>query len=497
MDLVTVFKVLLRRWGIVLPGLVLVIIVTIYAGRAVAPTYRAQGSLLLLPPNPPTADDHANSSNAKAPPSPPSRPNPYRELGLDGTAVVLTQAVSSADVVQELAATGATGGYQVKNEDRSPIITIVATGANEDEAITTDVLVMKRVQRELLDRQRESGASPDTFIRTDVLRTSQVEELAGSKSRVMVAAFFLGIALVASLALAVESIATRRRRNALPVPEPMPAASSAFDEAGIDEPAAAADDRFDPLLTPLRSPASDGHHPPSRRTSRRRRRDLDRVDRDDAGVLEDASFPSALTYEAPSASMVEHAPPARGGADESGESNLSSEWWAQYEVLFDGLELSDQPEGEPIVGEPVAPVVAPQPFAAARTDAMPEIHPQPAPVLGHDVGAEPELPTIIGNGNGHTPVEEPAEEESQGGMVLDWWAAWSGRQSARQQASEARPNGSGNGHQDVPTGDSPAPDGWWTDEIAVLGGSGRYQRERVVGLPNLDDEGPASEPRDV
>lgn len=205
MDLMVALRVLLRRWAVVLPGLVIVVMGCVAVGRGIPPTYQTGASLLVLPANPPSLEH-----GAALPPG--ARPNPYDELRPDGTAAVLAQVVSSRDVAQELAIAGATGGYTLEAEQKSPILTLTVTGRSEGEARTTSILVARRVQTELLDRQRATGADPQTFMHVEFLRTSPVDELLASRTRVMSGLGALGTFLAVSLAFVVEAFAESRRR---------------------------------------------------------------------------------------------------------------------------------------------------------------------------------------------------------------------------------------------------------------------------------------------
>ncbi|MDQ3932799.1 MAG: chain length determinant protein, partial [Actinomycetota bacterium] len=63
MDLVTFLRVLLRRWDVVLPGLLLTVVTVMAAGASVSPEYEAEGSVLLLGPATSTSSQGAVAVN--------------------------------------------------------------------------------------------------------------------------------------------------------------------------------------------------------------------------------------------------------------------------------------------------------------------------------------------------------------------------------------------------------------------------------------------------
>ncbi|MDP8931295.1 MAG: hypothetical protein M3O70_22670 [Actinomycetota bacterium] len=207
MDLVTFLRVLLRRWDVVVPGLVLTFVVVIAAGSSVSAEYEAEASLLLLGPSTSTSSQGAVAVN-------PYLNNPEK---LDATAVIIDRSMSSEEIKRELANLGATADYELTPTEKTPILTVTARGSSRDQVLHTSQLVLERVQGDLVRRQLEAGAPEHTWIRTEILSTPQVSMNTGNKPRVMAAVGALGLGITVMLAFMVESLAAwlpRRLRAA-------------------------------------------------------------------------------------------------------------------------------------------------------------------------------------------------------------------------------------------------------------------------------------------
>ncbi|MFN2557379.1 MAG: hypothetical protein ABR592_11040 [Nitriliruptorales bacterium] len=226
MDFVTFLRVLLRRWDVVLPGVVLTLLTVVAAGGSVAPEYEAEGSVLLLGPS--TATSSQGGAVAV---------NPYLNIpsSLDSTAVILAETLRSEQVMRELADLGANADYEIEPTEKTPILTVTAKGSSMEQVLHTSQLVMQRAQDDLAARQQAAGAPQETFIRSQVLRPPRGTVHSGSKPRVMAAVGAVGIGLTIMLAFAVETLAGWRRQRrqyeapAVPLAPPAgPASEVAF-----------------------------------------------------------------------------------------------------------------------------------------------------------------------------------------------------------------------------------------------------------------------------
>ncbi len=203
MDLVTFLRVLLRRWDVVLPGLLLTLVTVMAAGTSVDPEYEAEGSVLLLGPSTSTSSQGAVAVN------------PYLSFNssLESSAAIVAESMSSGETVRELADAGATAGYKVSHTQKTPILTVSARGPSKELVLYTADLVLQRLQEDLATRQEEAGAPAATLIRSQVLSPPRAAMHAGNRPRVMTAVGAVGLGTTIMLAFAVESLATWRNRQ--------------------------------------------------------------------------------------------------------------------------------------------------------------------------------------------------------------------------------------------------------------------------------------------
>ncbi len=197
-ELMALARILLQRWYVVVPTLLLTAVAFFYVDRNVEPSYEAEGKLLLIWPS--TRDKPSN---------------PYLNLheSLGVAAEAAREALTRPEVASRLEEAGATALYRVKVTANPPMLTVTAEGPDSEESLHTMRLVVEELQHQLEERQRAAGAPAGLIIRSQVLSMSQqaVVRMA-RKVRVLVAVWVLGLAASAWLVAATESIAASRRR---------------------------------------------------------------------------------------------------------------------------------------------------------------------------------------------------------------------------------------------------------------------------------------------
>src|SRR5690606_17825786 len=148
MDLGSALRVLLRRWLIILIGIVLTLGAGAYLYKTAEPQYQASGSMLMLLPN-----------NARGPENVGS-PFLYLPNGLSVLARLVTGASSSREFRQEMAAQGLNSTFQVGVDTQTPIMTITVEGPDPDNVIRTRDWLIGALNDELLRVQQEEGTPP-------------------------------------------------------------------------------------------------------------------------------------------------------------------------------------------------------------------------------------------------------------------------------------------------------------------------------------------------
>lgn len=146
MDLGSAVKVLLRRWIVVLLGLLVTVAGAGYLYLTAPPSYTAGARmLLLLPPN-------ARGAEAVG------SPFLYLPDGLNVIGRLVSVSATTREFRTAMAAEGLRSSYQVTVDPQNPIVVIAVEGTDPDDVLATRDWMVEALQRELLDVQVEEGA---------------------------------------------------------------------------------------------------------------------------------------------------------------------------------------------------------------------------------------------------------------------------------------------------------------------------------------------------
>ncbi|GAA2755308.1 hypothetical protein [Actinopolymorpha rutila] len=202
MDLLDSVNILLRRWMLTVPLLVLTI-AGVAAGYFVLPwSYEAQSSVLLL----------ASQFQAKQ-----AGGNPYLlfDSSLAVTAEVVGREVMAPDVAEQLKARKLTSEYEVARplDSTGPVLSIVVTGSDRTNVRATQDAVNKLVVQRLAQIQSEEGVASHARIRITDVSTAPPTRQAKGKLRTLAMALFAGLVTTIVMPLSVEAMAARRRRR--------------------------------------------------------------------------------------------------------------------------------------------------------------------------------------------------------------------------------------------------------------------------------------------
>lgn len=283
MELTAIAAALLRRWYVVLLGLVLTAGLVYVAHEKVPPTYDATASVLLLPPQ--------ESLDAGA--------NPLLQLaGLDQPASLVVAYLSGEGPTKVWNADHPTSTREivVDPQSRGPIL--IFTVHDPTSAAVMDALTAStdQVPGALTSLQDEVDAPGDARIQSAVL-TADIEPTTNtSKSlRALIAAAGLGIAATLAGAVALDGLARRRRANR---------AARASEDASTAAPV--------PTIT-SREGAAVAHLPRREAAAATRRSSADAGRLERSGRRRDESAASPALPE-----MIDLEPPAADAAAELG-----------------------------------------------------------------------------------------------------------------------------------------------------------------------------------
>jgi hypothetical protein len=148
-----------RRWYVVLVGLMLTVPASYLAAQHVAPTYTMTARVVVLVP--------AKTVGTGG--------NPYLALGgLDAAVDVVAAGLSSDTIQEELARTGATSDVVTRDAaTAAPILLMTVVGPTEETARAGVGVLVDEVAPTLASIQQSAGVTPDQRLRSEVLTTSQ------------------------------------------------------------------------------------------------------------------------------------------------------------------------------------------------------------------------------------------------------------------------------------------------------------------------------------
>jgi capsular polysaccharide biosynthesis protein len=223
-DLRTLLKIVVRRWIVVVPTIIVAVLVGSQLLGNVKPDYEAKGSLLLLLPTKAGATPPAGTTDSSAAPDDIATLNPLLDLraSLDRTAAVFTTVMNDNAQKKVIASRGGTRDYTVTVDKDAPILEVTATDKKPSVAIDTVNAVLTSARAQIAYREAQRQVTPENRIGTDVLSApTRASALNAAKTRALVAFIALAIAAVLAVALVVESWSqagkARRERQRLTV----------------------------------------------------------------------------------------------------------------------------------------------------------------------------------------------------------------------------------------------------------------------------------------
>jgi hypothetical protein len=196
------WRVLLRRWYIVLVGLSLTAMLGVAVTVVVPAKYQATSSVLFLPPQ---SDTVAQGGN------------PFLALGgLETVAGVVARTVSDSTVQDRVKAAGGTGEYTVAPDATAggPVLLITVEARTPAAALKTLAVVLRQLPQTLAALQTTSGVPQSSLIRSkEITRDPVAKTVLKPLMRAMIAAVAFGLGLTVLGAALIDSLIRRRTRQ--------------------------------------------------------------------------------------------------------------------------------------------------------------------------------------------------------------------------------------------------------------------------------------------
>lgn len=197
------WRVLVRRWYLVVVGL-LVTVGLCFGAAALVPTQYAVASTVLLLPPATEAED--------------GRPvNPYLSLGgLEGIADVLSAALGDVSLEREVADAGLDATYQLGRDPAAagPVLVMEVSSPRAGDALATQELILQRLPEKLAEIQESVGVAVATRVTSTVVtRGAEPEPVYRSQLRAVLVAAVGGLAVTYLGVVLLDRLVRARRRS--------------------------------------------------------------------------------------------------------------------------------------------------------------------------------------------------------------------------------------------------------------------------------------------
>ncbi|WP_371668109.1 chain length determinant protein [Streptomyces sp. NBC_00289] len=212
MDLAEIFRVMRRRWYVLLPGLLLAAGLTFAVTSVVPVTYQSQSTVVLL-------------NSQKATVAYDGNPFLSTQTSLTGMADGLARNLNSDASLRELKSRGATGTFEAKLADNAqgPLMWLTVTGTDKASVLASDRILTAYAKERLKQFQEQQSVAPKAMIQMTTIVAPQ-NPVAQTKTRLeyMIMAGGLGFVLTMVAAFYVEARKRSPRPGQRPGSEPGP-----------------------------------------------------------------------------------------------------------------------------------------------------------------------------------------------------------------------------------------------------------------------------------
>ncbi|MFI6931699.1 chain length determinant protein [Streptomyces sp. NPDC050287] len=210
MDLAEIFRVMRRRWYVLLPGLLLTAGLTVAVALVVPITYQSQSTVVLL-------------NSQKATVAYDGNPFLSTQTSLTGMADSLARNLNSDVSVRELKSRRARGTFEAKLADNAqgPLLWLTVTGTDKAAVLNSDRVLTAYAKERLDQFQEQQSVAPKARIRMQTVVPPQ-NPVAQTKTRLEYMVMAGGLGLVLSLVATFYVEARRRSQTPARPQEPKP-----------------------------------------------------------------------------------------------------------------------------------------------------------------------------------------------------------------------------------------------------------------------------------
>ena len=200
MEFWTSVKVILRRWYVVIPCLMLTCVVGLYLVKHVRSTYQASGSVLL------SGSGHASRPETA---STVAGVNPYANMDQGQLAFLVSQSAGSTAFQEEMTQAGAVGTYSVTAIPAEPAMTVTLSAPSPEQAMSSYRKLVSLLDSQIALKQRAVGAPADTLVGVQSwISPSSAVAVNAAKVKALILVLVIGLLLTLSLAFLVDALLT-------------------------------------------------------------------------------------------------------------------------------------------------------------------------------------------------------------------------------------------------------------------------------------------------
>lgn len=200
MDLWDFVRLLVRRWYLTVPLLVLATAAALFAAQGVTPTYTASATGAFLDP---------------AIVVPPNEvvPNPWAQAGVETTAKAVVDSVADPITTDKVAADGYARNYEIKLPSRSVLFGILVSAPTPEGATRTLDHVVDLMRQDLRSKQAAYGVPDKQQVLIQMASGTSIVATRDSLKRVLLVVIGLGGILTGLIVFIVDSLIGHRARH--------------------------------------------------------------------------------------------------------------------------------------------------------------------------------------------------------------------------------------------------------------------------------------------
>ncbi|MBN1173360.1 MAG: hypothetical protein JXA67_14395, partial [Micromonosporaceae bacterium] len=205
MDFWDLAKLLIRRWFIVVPLLLLTGGLSALAVSEIKPDYIVTAYVQLVPPTVTKIDLDGPSAEQR---------NPWFGLGTESLANAAIVAVSDQDGADGISEATASGSFSLTLSDRSPLITIEVVNTSRERAEQMVAQLVEQLVQSVRSLQTAHGvARPDLVTAERLDRGTNVAESLSNVKRALIAIIAVGLLLTMAVTIGIDAWLRRRHRR--------------------------------------------------------------------------------------------------------------------------------------------------------------------------------------------------------------------------------------------------------------------------------------------